>query len=271
MLTSALLSVSILFLIALLLIIKSVPILTSNPLTELLLSTEWKPMGGKFGFLPFIIGTFAVTALSMTIAIPPSVLSAIYISEYASPRARGLLKPSIDLLAGIPSVVFGMWGIIIVVPMFGYSLLSGAVVLAIMVAPLVISLSDEIMRTVRQEMREASIALGATKWETVKHVVLRAAYPGIIAAIVLGFGRAFGETMAVLMVVGNVASIPTSLSSPAYPIPALIANNYGEIMSIPMYDSALMFAALLLLVMVMVPSVLSETIISRMKGGSKRA
>jgi phosphate transport system permease protein len=119
-----------------------------------------------------------------------------------------------------------------------------------MVFPIIISVTTDVLRSVPTEATEASMALGATRWETVKHVILKSARRGIMAAIVLGFARAFGETMAVLMVVGNVPKVPTSLFDPAYPLPALIANNYGEMMSIPMYDSVLMLAALVLLLVV---------------------
>ena len=140
----------------------------------------------------------------------------------------------------------------------GYCVLAGGLVLAIMVFPILISITFEVFRSVPAEMREAALGLGATRWEMVKHVVVKKGIPGVIAAIILGFSRAFGETMAVLMVVGNVARAPTSIFDPAYPIPALIANNWGEMMSIPLYDSALMFAALLLLVIVVIFNILAK-------------
>jgi phosphate transport system permease protein len=147
----------------------------------------------------------------------------------------------------------------------GYSVLAGGFVLSIMVFPILISITYEVLSTVPMEMREASLALGANKWETIKKVVLRKAYPGVIAAIILGFSRAFGETMAVLMVVGNVAKVPSSIFDPAYPIPALIANNYGEMMSVPIYDSALMFAALILFVMVVLFNIASKYVLIKIK------
>ena len=137
--------------------------------------------------------------------------------------------------------------------------------MAIMVFPVIISVSEEVFRAVPYEMREISLALGATRWQTVKHVVMRAALPGIIAAIVLGFSRAFGETMAVMMVVGNVPQVPSSVFYPAYPLPALIANNYGEMMSIPLYDSALLLAALFLLLIVLFFSVAARIVLLRIE------
>jgi phosphate transport system permease protein len=253
---------SLLLLLILGLYAKSRPILARQSLLNLLLSSSWHPLKGEFGFFPFIVGTLAATAIAMILAIPTCLLSAIYLSEYARRRARELIRPVVDLLAGIPSVIYGFWGIIVVVPLVrylghavgspttGYSLLAGGIILAIMVFPIIISVSTDVLQSVPVEAREASLALGATQWETIKHVVLSSARRGLMAAIVLGFARAFGETMAVLMVVGNVPKVPTSLFDPAYPLPALIANNYGEMMSIPMYDSALMLAALVLLVVV---------------------
>jgi len=253
---------SLVLLIAVGLLVKARPILAQKSLGHLLFSSDWHPLKGSFGFYPFIIGTLEVTALAMVFAVPICLLSAIYLSEYAHSRLRNWISPVIDLLAGIPSVIYGLWGVIVIVPFVrslgtalgfrttGYSLLAGGVILAIMVFPIIISVAMEVLRAVPLEAREAAIALGATRWETVKKVVLKNASRGILAAIVLGFARAFGETMALLMVVGNVAKVPQSVFDAAYPLPALIANNYGEMMSIPLYDSALMLAALILLLVV---------------------
>lgn len=268
----------IVFVMALGLYQRSQPILAMKPLRELLFSQSWHPLRGEFGFLPFIVGTLWVTGVAVAIAIPLCILTAIYLSEYAHRRVRGWTSPLIDLLAGIPSVVYGMWGVLIVVPLIkdhiaplfgafstGYSVLAGGIVLAIMIFPIIIHVSVEVLKSVPHEIREASLALGATKWQTVKHVVMRKAMPGIIAAIVLGLSRAFGETMAVLMVAGNVARLPSSVFEPAYPLPALIANNYGEMLSVPLYDSALLLASLVLLLVVLVFNVISRIILIRVE------
>lgn len=252
-------------LIAWALLLRTEPLLEQHSWFELLTSTVWRPLRGEFGFLPFIAGTVAVTLLAMALATPPCLLCAIYLAEYAPTRLREGLKPVIDLLAGIPSVVYGVWGTLTVVPFIrefiapwsragnptGYGLLAGGIVLAVMVFPILISVTEEVLRAVPYGMREAALAMGATRWQMVKSVVLRRARPGVIAAIVLGFSRAFGETMAVMMVIGNVAQIPTSIFDAAYTLPALIANNYGEMMSIPLYDAALLAAALVLLLLVL--------------------
>jgi len=148
----------------------------------------------------------------------------------------------------------------------GFSVLAGSIVLAVMVTPVIIPVAAEVLRAVPDGLREASLAMGATRWQTFKHAVLPQALPGIIASIVLGFSRAFGETMAVLMVVGNVAQVPRSVFDPAYPLTALIANNYGEMLSIPLYDAALLGAALVLLLVVLVFNILSRLILRRVAG-----
>lgn len=257
---------------------RSWPILAIKPLSELLFSSSWHPLKGSFGFLPFIMGTLWVTGVAVIIAVPLSLLTAIYLSEYASKRIREWAKPLIDLLAGIPSVVYGVWGILVIIPLIknhvaplagkfssGYSVLAAGIVLAVMIFPVIIHVSTEVFRAVPFELREASWALGASEWQTIKHVVIRKALPGIIAANVLGLSRAFGETMAVLMVAGNVPKVPTSVLDPAYPLPALIANNYGEMLSVPLYDSVLLLAALFLFVVVLFFSLLSRVVLIRVK------
>jgi phosphate transport system permease protein len=267
------------FLILIVLYYRANPILSTVPISELLFSTEWSPRSGKFGFYPFIIGTLWVTGLATIIAVPISLLSSIYLSEYGSDSLRNAVQPLIDLLAGIPSVVYGLWGVLAVVPLIkntiapaigvetigGYGILAGGIVLSIMVFPIIISVTCEVMRSVSQDMREVSFCLGATKWQTIKHVVLKKARPGIFAATVLGFSRAFGETMAVLMVVGNIAKVPSSIFDQAYPLPALIANTFGELMSIPLYDSAILLASLMLLTVVMIFNILARIILMKIE------
>lgn len=281
-------------LMGLALFLRARPILAISPVKELLLSTTWHPLEGAFGFYPFIVGTLWVTTVAMIIAVPPSLLTAVYLSEYAPSRVRALAKPLIDLLAGIPSVVYGVWGMLTVVPFVekavaptlnrwlgfiplfradnptGYGVLAGGLVLAVMVFPIIIAVAEEVIRAAPQGLREASLALGATRWQTVKHVVMRQTMPGVTAAVVLGFSRAFGETMAVLMVVGNVPRVPRSIFDPAYPLTALIANNYGEMLSIPSYDAALLGAALILLLVVLAFNTASRLVLVRLvRNGSE--
>ncbi|MDP2660038.1 MAG: phosphate ABC transporter permease subunit PstC, partial [Dehalococcoidia bacterium] len=259
MLAAVAVVVSIVLLIGIGLFLKSLPILGTHSLGELLLSSSWRPSKGEFGFLPFIMGTLWVTALAGAIAVPLSILSALYLAEYAPKRVAAAVKPLLDLLAGIPPVVYGVWGILAISLGgigIGFNVLAGGIVLAIMVIPVVTAIAEEVFRTVPREVKEASLAIGATKWETAKNVVIRSSLAGVAAAIILGFSRAFGETMAVLMVVGNIAKVPSSVFDSAYPLPALIANNYGEVMSVPLYDSALMLAALVLFLVILLFNVM---------------
>ena len=275
--------------IAVILFLRSKPILDAKSLSDLFLGTTWLPFGGEFGFYPFITGTLYVTLLAMVFAVPLSILSAIYLAEYASGKLRENVLPLVDLLAGIPPVVYGVFGVLAIVPFVeyiapvigalgipllkaegystGYSLLAGGIVLSIMVFPIIISISHEVFRAVPSEIREASLSLGATRWQTIKHAVMRTALPGLGAAIILGFSRAIGETMAVLMVVGNVPNVPKSIFDPAYPLPALIANNYGEMMSIPLYDSALLLAALILMIVILLFTIAARLTLMRIERG----
>lgn len=250
---------------------KSWLILGHSGLGDLLFSSEWRPLAGNFGFRPFIVSSVWVTFLGLLLTAPVCLLCAIYLSYYGSRHLLAFMQPVIDILAGIPSVIYGLWGVLLVVPFVGnhlapmlgyessgFSLIAGGIVLAVMLIPFVLNILIEIFRTVPRDLFEASLSLGASKWQTIKFVVLRKSFPGIISAFGLGLSRAFGETIAVLMVVGNVVGVPGNIFDPAYPIPALIANNYGEMLSIPMFDSALMFAALILLVVVVVFNVLAR-------------
>jgi phosphate transport system permease protein len=277
-LTLTILSISIVVLVGVGLYYKSIPILEKNSLTKLLLSSEWKPFKEAFGFYPFILGTLWITAIAILIALPLSFLTAIYLSEYAPLRIRKMILPLIELLSGIPPIIFGVWGVLVIIPLIqgsiaphfvefstGYSVLAGGIVLAIMIFPLIISILMEIFDNVPQELRDASLSLGATKWQTTKKVLLRKSFSGILAAVVLAISRAFGETIAVLMVCGNFAQVPHSVFDSCYPLPALIANNYGEMMSIPLYDSALMFTALLLFVIILLFNTISRIILFRIE------
>lgn len=271
----AFLVIALIFIIALGLLIKSGPILKARPLSELLFSVRWRPSEGHFGFAPFIMGTIWVTAIAMILAVPSSILAAIYLAEYSGKTIREVVKPVLDLLAGISPVIFGVFGVLAIVPFVkkylapdnftGFSVLSAGIVLAIMIFPTITAVAEEVIHGIPREARESSLALGATKWETIKHVILKKAGAGVLAAIILGLSRAFGETIAVLMVVGNVVQMPKSLFDAGYTLPALIANNYGEMMSIPLYDSALLFAGLILLVVTVFFNIAAWLILLRLE------
>jgi phosphate transport system permease protein len=270
------------------LLVRSWPILSVYSLSDLLLGNIWKPGEGKFGFMPFILGTVWVTTVGVVLSVPACLLVSIYLAEYAHAKTRAITKPILDLLAAIPPVVYGVWGLLAIVPFVddvlaplserwfrsisifavtqptGFGILSAGIVLAVMIAPLIISVTFEVFATVPNDLRHAALAVGATQWQTIRTIVLPQVAPGIIAAVVLGASRALGETIAVLMVVGNVANMPTSVFDSAYPLPALIANNYGEMMSIPLYDAALLSAALVLLVVILIFNILSTIVLQRM-------
>ena len=282
MLVLTVLSLLLLIAIGIGLSFKSRLILSEHSLWELLSGSAWKPLSGEFGFLPFIVGTLFVTALSIAIALPISLLSAIFLTEYASSWIKRIVFPIFDILAGIPSVVYGVWGTLIIVPWIadklgprfvdytsGYTVLASGIVLGIMILPILVSLLIEIFTIVPQDYREASASLGATKWQTCSKVILRKAMPGIVAAVVLSISKAFGETIAVLMVCGNYAAIPRSLFDPCYPLPALIANNYGEMLSLPLYESALMFAAFILFFIILVFNIISRWILRNIERSYK--
>lgn len=271
-------SVVVILLILIGLTIKSVPLLRAESLLTVLTDSVWSPLKGNFGFLPFIMGTIWVTLISLVIAVPLCVLASVYLVEYASEALRKMVLPLMNVLAAIPPVLYGVWGVLFVVPILsdyiapvfgvnttGYTVFAGGIVLAVMIFPIMISIMVEVLQTIPQELKAASLSLGATKWETITKVILVKAKPGILAAVVLGVSRAFGETVAVLMVCGNIPQLPSSLFDAGYPLPALIANNFGEMMSIPLYDSALMFAALLLFVLIFGFNLLSRIILNRLE------
>jgi phosphate transport system permease protein len=245
------------------LVMKSLHILDIEIPAVLVNSGEWSPLQGKFGFWPFILSSIWVTLLSIFIAAPVCLLAAIYLTQFAPAWILKVMRPVIDILAGIPSVIYGVWGILVVVPLVskiakffgeetsGYSILAGALVLAVMSIPYILNMLLEVFRQIPVELKEAALSLGTTKWETIKHVVLRKGGAGIVSANGLGLSKALGETIAVLMVVGNIVQVPKNVFAAGYPLPALIANNYGEMMSIPAYDSALMFGALLLFLIIL--------------------
>ena len=278
MLTFTMIAVLLLVFIGVGLVVKSLPILHEKSLWELICTSKWKPMRGDFGFLPFIMGTLWVTMIAIIWTLPVSLFTAIFLTENSRPYVKKIVFPALDILAGLPSVVYGVWGILVVVPWIseklaphfveystGYSTLAGGIILGIMILPLLISLFVELFSSVPREYREASLSLGATRWQTTKKVLLRKTFPGIVAAVTLAISRAMGETIAVLMVCGNIVQLPTSLFDGCYPLPALIANNYGEMLSLPLYESALMFAALILFVVVFVFNLGSRLILRRIE------
>ncbi len=232
-----------------------------------LFTSTWDPNGGKFGALPFIYGTCVTSALALVIAVPLGVAASIFLAEMAPPKLSNFLTFLIELLAAVPSVIYGLLGIFILIPIirdyvvpalkplgflplfsgdfYGVSFLSAGLVLSVMVVPFIISVSREVLLAVPADQREAALALGATKWETTWDIVIPNASTGIIGSIFLALARALGETMAVTMVIGNTPKIAASLFSPGYSIAAVIANEFAEA-SGTLYVSSLIFLGLVL-------------------------
>jgi phosphate transport system permease protein len=245
-------------------------------LAQFLLGKEWLPTAqpaAQLGVLPLILGTLWVSLFAIIIALPIGLATSIYMAEVASQKMRNLLKPVIELLAGIPSVVYGFFGLIVIVPAIqnifhlpvGETALAGSIVLAIMALPTIITVSEDAIRNTPRSIKEASLALGANRWQTIRKVTLPYSSSGISAAAILGIGRAIGETMAVLMVTGNAAVIPGSLLQPVRTIPATIAAELGEAPSSGLHYNALFGLGCILFIITMIINLWVEYISRKRK------
>lgn len=232
---------------------------------------EWYPTAQPaaiMGTLPLLLGTLLVSFFAILFALPLGLAASIYLAEIADERVRKILKPVIELLSGIPSVVYGFFGLVVIVPFLqstfhlavGETALAGSLLLAIMALPTIITVSEDAIRTCPRAMKEASLALGATHWQTIRKVILPYASSGITAASILGIGRAIGETMAVLMVTGNAATIPTSLLQPVRTIPATIAAELGEASFGGLHFKSLFALACMLFLITLVTNIIAERI-----------
>jgi phosphate transport system permease protein len=247
--------------------------------------TTWDPVASIFGALPYIAGTVISSLLALAIAAPIGLLTAIYLAELAPPRVAGLLSFMVELLAAIPSVVIGLWGVFVLSPFlrvtvedwtvetlgwipifagpaFGIGLFAASVILAIMILPTIVVIAREVIRAVPNDQREAMLALGATRWETIRRAVLPYARSGIIGAVILGLGRALGETMAVTMVIGNGQHIPTRLFDQAQTIASKIATTFNEA-SIGLQTASLIALGLILLTITLLLNVVARLLVWR--------
>ena len=234
----ALASIVTLALIIVFLFVEGVPIFGKVSVKDFIFGTLWYPTDDppEFGIFPLIVASLAVTGVASMISIPLGVLTALYLAEAASARLRQWVKPIVELLAALPSVVIGFFGMVIVAPFLqevfgiatGLNLFNAALMLAFMSIPTICSISEDAIFGVPTELKEASLALGATRWETIARVILPASISGISTAVILGMSRAIGETMVVLMVAGGATMIPTSLFDPVRPMPASIAAEMAE-------------------------------------------
>lgn len=245
-------------------------------LIDFLLGKEWYPTAtptAQFGALPLILGTLWVTFFAILFALPIGLVTAIYMAEIASERTRRILKPVIELLAGIPSVVYGFFGLVVLVPFIqqlfnlpvGETALAGSIILGIMALPTIITISEDAIRTTPVALKEASLALGASHWQSLQRVTLPYARSGIMAAFILGIGRAIGETMAVLMVTGNAAVMPHSILEPVRTIPATIAAELGEAPFNGVHFKALFALGIILFIMTFIFNSLVELVKSKNK------
>ncbi|EPR36286.1 phosphate ABC transporter, inner membrane subunit PstC [Alkalidesulfovibrio alkalitolerans DSM 16529] len=273
--TIALVSILILALICFFLFREGLPLFETASVTGFLFGSYWYPTYDppSFGILPLIVASISVTLLSSLIAIPLGVMTAIYLAEIASPRLRGFLKPIIELLAALPSVVIGFFGMVVVAPFLqdtlnvwvGYNLFNAALMLAFMSVPTICSISEDAIYSVPRELKEASLALGATHWQTIYRVIVPASITGICTATILGMSRAIGETMVVLMVAGGAAGFPTSIFDPVRPMPASIAAEMGETPFGSDHYHALFAIGIVLFVLTLVFNIVADYIAEKNK------
>lgn len=250
------------------------PILKHTGLKQLF-SVAWHPTSypPEFGILALVVGSIVVTIGALIIAIPFGIGSAIYISEIAGNRTKEIIKPVIELLAGIPSVVYGLFGMAFLSPFLikvfgiptGLNALSASIILGIMVIPIISSMSEDALSSVPKNLREASFALGATKWETIIRVVLPAAKTGVVGSIILGFGRAIGETMVVVMVAGGAAQIPSSFFQPVRPMTTAIAAEMGETVIGSPHFHALFAISIVLFIITFITNFITEFVFLKRK------
>jgi phosphate transport system permease protein len=277
---SGLVAIAFVVLIFLFLLVQGLPAFGETPIDNLL-STRWYPIEDHFGLLPLILGSLIVTIGAAIIAIPTGVLAAIFVAEVAPRWLREILKPMIEVVAGIPSVVLGFIGIVVLSPLVretlnvptGLTAFTGSLLLAYMALPTIISVAEDALDAVPRSYRDAALALGATKWQTIWMVTIKAARSGILTAIMLGIGRAIGETMAVMMVTGNAARMPLSLDSfflPVRTMTATIAAEMGEVAKGSTHFHVLFAIGIVLFVITFAVNLLASVAIFRQTRRSTR-
>jgi phosphate transport system permease protein len=267
------LAIVIVALIFLFLLRDTLPVFKTISLGELLRGRVWDPLGETYGFLPLIMGSLWVTVSAILIAVPSGLACSIYIAELAPRRFRLFMKGLVEILAGIPSVLLGFIGVMVVGPwiketfhlIYGQTLLAGALLLAFMALPTIISISDDALTAVPQDFRAGSLALGATRLQTILRTTVPAAKSGIIAAVMLGIGRAIGETMTVLMVTGNAAQIPDTLLEPGRTMTATIAAEMGEAVHFSPHYHALFAIGLVLFVVTFLVNTVADVALRRVR------
>ncbi|HOI71753.1 MAG TPA: phosphate ABC transporter permease subunit PstC [Methanobacterium sp.] len=260
---TAISSVVIILLIIVFIFWEGYPAILNIGFFDFLFGMEWSPSNDLYGIFPMIIGSLAITGLSLLMAIPLGIFCAIFMAEIAPKQMRKILRPTIQTLSGIPSVVYGFFGLIVLVPFMrvqfggtGFSMFTASIILTVMILPIIVSVSEDAIKSVPSEYKEASMALGATHWQTIKNVLFPAAIPGIITSIILGMGRAIGETLAIIMVAGNVVQIPSSIFDPVRALTSNIAIEMGYATGI--HYNALFATGIVLIFMILVLLVIAN-------------
>ena len=261
----ALSSILALVVITVFILMKGVPLIAEVGLFKFIFSTTWAPGQGEYGIGAMIIGSVIVTLGAAVIGVPIGICCSIFMAEMAPERMRKIFRPAIQLLAGIPSVVYGFWGLVFIVPFIrerlggsGYSILAGSIVLAIMILPTIISISEVSIIALPRTYKEGALALGMTHWQTIYSVQLPAAKSGIVAAVILGIGRAIGETMAVIMVLGNAVIIPKSIIDPIRTLTTNIGLEMGY--ATGKHQEALFATGIVLFVVIMILNITAQYI-----------
>jgi phosphate transport system permease protein len=272
---TGLLAIVVLLGIIVLLLKEGLPIFLHTPPWEFFFGSKWYPVSDPptFGIMPFFISTLWVTLVATAISVPVGIACAAYLAEVAPGNVRETVKPVIELLAGIPSVVMGFIGLMLLSPLVqsafnlntGLCGLTAGIMLSLMSLPIIVSVSEDALRAVPDEFRQASYALGATKWETIRHVCIPGALSGITAAVMLGVGRAIGETMTVLMVAGGALAIPVSPTEPLMPMTAAIASGIGNAVRGGLQYQALFAIGLILFIITLAVNLIADRVLERQK------
>lgn len=265
---TAIFSVLVILTILLFIITEAIPAFNEYGFIHFLTSMSWSPNDGQYGVLAMIVGSIYVTFLALIMAVPLSILCAIFTEEVAPNKVRLLLKPVIQTLSGIPSVVYGFFGLTVLVPFIrqsfggtGFSVFTASLILAVMILPTIISVSQDAIKAVPHDYKEAALGLGSTQWQTIRHIIIPTALPGIVTAIILGIGRAIGETLAVIMVAGNVVQVPGSIFEPVRTLTTNIALEMGYATGI--HYNALFATATVLFVIIVLLLLLANYIQSK--------
>jgi phosphate transport system permease protein len=264
----ALSALTVLALITVFIFIEGVPLIVKVGFFKFIFGMKWAPSQGFYGIFPMIVGTVSVTLGAIILGVPVALCCAIFLAEFAPRWLSDIVRPAIQLLAGIPSVVYGFWGLIFIVPLIrnylggpGLSILAGSIILAIMILPTVISISEVSLLALSPLLKEGAFALGATHWQTIRSVLVPAAKSGILASIILGIGRAVGETMAVIMILGNAVALPNSILSPVRTLTTNIGIEMGYASG--EHQQALFATGIVLLVIIMILNSLAQYSIRR--------